>query len=135
MTTKPTGKPEGSLPGAGGPNTRYSIFRRACPVCERPFSWLEKWRFAGWLGRRKEAPCPRCGTLLTWSKVPYLTREISACLCILVILVDFYATSSGWSPGGRFDIRPALDFGLLILAVVMLAASLRLRLIQRPEQR
>lgn len=134
MTTKPTSEPDGTLPGAGSPRRSPSIFRRTCPVCEWSFSWLELWRFSDWLGRRKEAPCPRCGTPLSWSKYPHLTRSIAACLFILVNLAVVYGTSSEWSLGGRFDIRLALHSGALILAVLILAATLRLRLIRRSEQ-
>jgi hypothetical protein len=135
MTTKPTSEPDATLPGAGSPRSSPSIFKRTCPVCERSFSWLELWRFSDRLGRRKEAPCPRCGTPLSWSKVPHWTRSIAACLLILVSLTLVYATAfTERSLGGSFDIRLALPFGALILAGVMLAATWRLRLVQRSEQ-
>ncbi len=134
MTTKPTSEPDETLPGAGSPERSPSIFRKTCPVCAWSFSWLELWRFSDWFGRRKEAPCPRCGTPLGWSKVPHLTRSIAACLLILVSLALVYAISSEWSFGRRFDIRLALHAGALILAVIMLAATWRLRLVQRPGQ-
>ncbi len=80
-------------------------------------------------------PCPRCGTPLSRSKVPHLIVSIAACLFILVNLVLVYAIFSGWSFGGRPDIKLALQVGALILGVVMLAASLRLRLIKVSERR
>lgn len=112
---------------------RRPVFRKSCPVCEWHFSWSERWRFTDWLGRRKEAPCPRCGTVLIWSKYPWLTMSIAAWVFMLINIFIIFGYVAERSFGESFDIKLVFHLVALFLAMVMLAASRRLRFIKRSE--
>jgi len=43
----------------------------SCPVCEKPISWRQRWKFTKGISSRKSSPCPHCGTMLVWSKWPH----------------------------------------------------------------
>lgn len=133
MTARRTQDPEELVPKADIPNGRHPVFRRSCPVCERYFSWLERWRFTDWLGRRNEVPCPRCETVLMWSKYPRMVISHASWVFMVVNVFLLFIFAADWSFEGRFDITLALQLVALILAMVMFAALRWLRLIKAPE--
>ncbi len=118
--------------GAAWLVTRRPVHRKSCPDCGWHFSWSERWRFTDWLGRRKEAPCPRCETVLIWSKYPWLTMSVASGLFLFTNLFTVFGYVEERLFGENFGIKLMVHLVSLVLAMVMAAAAHQLRFVKRP---
>ncbi len=101
-------------------------FTKECPSCGKQLSQKDLRAFSSGAGLPKNAPCPRCGTLLKWSAEYWCMTHFGG----LVVFVAAMSLLASWvkliEPLSIVVYFAALSFGTVIMFLGVLLSRLRL---------